>query len=282
MRRGCWIFTFLFLMTGPVLAQDAGQQFEGFNLEGYTDDGEKSWDVNGSTADVMGEKIKITDVNANAYGQEKMNVKANSGLVDQASGEMELHDDVIITTEDGAQLMTDSLYWDREEDLVTSEDDVFITDQGLTVSGVGLEAKPGLKRSQINQDVRALVDIDEVGKDDKYDEDFQEPKKPLTITSDGPMVIDQVKQLATFEDNVIAVQEDQTLKADRMEVYMNEDMNDIIEIVCIGNVEIMQGENKTYAERAVFNRETQRLTLSGRPKLILLTEGEGGITSLRD
>ena len=277
-----FVLVFLLLLLSDVSAQEMDQQFEGFNLEGYTDEGEKSWDVNGSTADVMGSRIQLTDVNANAYGDQKMNVKADTGMVDQTSGEMELHDDVIITTEEGTQLMTDSLYWDREDDLVTSEDDVLITDQGLTVSGVGLEAQPGLKRSQINQNVRALVDMDRIDERDGSGYQPEKPRRPLTITSDGPMVIDQSKNLATFEENVIAVQDDQTLKADRMEIYMTDDMNDITEIVCIGNVEIEQGENKTYADRATFNRLTQKLTLSGRPKLILLTEGEGGITSFRN
>ncbi|MFT5387511.1 MAG: LPS export ABC transporter protein LptC/lipopolysaccharide transport protein LptA [Candidatus Omnitrophota bacterium] len=271
----------LFGLTFEARAQDIGQQFEGFNLQGYTDDGEKSWDVNGATADVMGTKIKLTDVNANAYENQNVNIKADSGIVDQTSGEMELLDDVIVTTDDGAELRTDSLYWNREEDTVSTEDKVLITDDGFTVSGVGLEAQPGMKRSQINHDVRALVDID-IDRDSdgntKKNVDGKE-KQILTITSDGPMLMDQAKLMASFEDNVVAVQANQKLKADRMEVFFNSDMDDVIEIICIGSVEIVQGENKTYASRAVFNRQTQRLTLSGRPKLILLTEGTGAITS---
>jgi len=64
-----------------------------------------------------------------------------------------------------------------------------------------------------------------------------------------------------------------------MEIHFDGDMSDIKKIVCIGNVEIIQGENRTYAQRALYDASQSKLILSGRPKLILLTEGENAITS---
>ena len=54
-----------FLVSRLSFAQDAGQQFEGFNLQGFTEGGEKAWDVNGDTADILGESIEIMNVDAN-------------------------------------------------------------------------------------------------------------------------------------------------------------------------------------------------------------------------
>ena len=64
-----------------------------------------------------------------------------------------------------------------------------------------------------------------------------------------------------------------------MEVYFDSEQSKIKKILCIGNVEIVQGENKTYAQKAEYNASDQKLILTGRPKLILLTEGDGGIAT---
>jgi len=106
--------------------------------------------------------------------------------------------------------------------------------------------------------------------------------KIVTITADGPMVIDQAGSKAIFKDNVVARQGGRTLRADVMEVYFDQEMSQVNQLICIGNVEIMQGENKTFAEKAVYDAQHQKITLSGRPKMIFITEGEGSIESFRD
>src|SRR3990167_2611940 len=118
------------------------QKFQGFNLEGYTQSGEKSWEVKGESADIDGSQIKVNNVDANAYGEQKMNVTAETGMIDQATGKMRLEKDVVITSDQGSQLMTDSLDWDRNEDLVTTQDDVFIKDNRFTAMGKGMQPKP--------------------------------------------------------------------------------------------------------------------------------------------
>lgn len=256
--------------TGFLLAADElEQKFDGFNLQGYSDEGEKIWEVNGDTADIDGTAINLSNVDANIYGKQNVNLTADTGTVDQIKGNMSLKTDVIVTSGDGIQLLTDTLDWNRDDDLVSTEDDIVITDEGMTLTGTGMESRLDLKNIQVHKDVTVMVDT------------VQEKKeiKMLTITSDGSMVINQAKRKATFYDNVIAIQENQILKADRMDIYFNEEMDDIRKIICIGTVEIMQGENKTFAEKAVYNREEQTLILSGRPKLILITEGENAIAS---
>jgi len=254
-----------------VYAQEE-RSFDGFNLQGYTKSGEKAWEVNSDTAQLNGTEIDLENVDADIYGTEDVNLTSETGVYDKGKGTMHLEGDVVITREDGSQLLTDSLDWSREEDLVTTADDVFITDEGYTVTGTGLEAQPGFKTAKILEDVTVHVDTEP--------ETFN--SKVMTITCDGPMTIDQMEHIATFDTNVLAIQGDRTLKADRMEVYFNDDMNDITEIFCIGNVEIFQGENKSFADKAVYNAARQTLVLSGRPKMIMLTEGENAITSIGD
>ena len=269
MKRYTILMLLLFCFSAHAAAEDPQQKFQGFNLEGFADDGSKSWDVNGDTADILGQDIMLTNVDANMYGERTMNVKAKTGYMNQTSGKMRLQEDVVITSDEGQQLMTDSLDWDRNADLVTTDDDVRIVDTRFSATGSGMKAQPGMKLAQLNKDVTMYVDTVPESQDDNL----------VTITCDGPVVIDQAAGKATFEDNVVAVQTDRTLKADIMEIYFNQDMSAISSMICIGNVVIMQGGNKTYAEKAVYNAETQKLTLTGRPKLILQTEGEGAITS---
>ncbi len=245
-------------------ANEPEQKFHGFNLQGYDDSGEKAWNVNGDTADIKGSEIILSNVDANTFGDQKMNVKAKIGVVDQTSGKMHLEEDVVITSEDGKTLMTDTLDWDRTEDLVTTEDDVTITDARMMATGTGMKARPGLGTAEIKEDVTVMIETNP--------EEIAE-NSTVTITSDGPMIIDQEQSVATFEDNVVAVETDRTLKADRMEIYFDKEMSGIKRMVCLGNVEIEQGENRSFAKKAVYNAGDKKLTLSGRPKLILLTEG---------
>ncbi len=252
--------------------ENVDQKFQGFQLHGYDNNGNKSWEVKGDTADVVGTKVKLSNVDANTYNENKMNVKADTGIIDQSSGNMRLEDDVVITTEDGTQLKTDHIDWKRDDDLVSTDDKVVLRDKRMTVVGKGMEARPGLKTAQIKTDVKVKVNTTP---DKKI-------KKFVTITCDGPLEIDQKKAVAVFNNNVVAIQDQQQLKADKIEVFFDPDMKSIKKMICSGNVEIIEKENKTFAEQAIYDAITKKITLSGRPKLILQTEGENAITHIRN
>lgn len=257
----------------PALAKatdlGSGQKFEGFNLQGFSDSGQKAWDVNGDSANIEGTTVNLTNIVANSYGDQPINVTAKTGSLDQANGHMKLEDDVVIRSERGTQLLTEKLDWYRNEDLVTTDSNVLITDQGLSVTGKGMKANPNLQLAQIKEDVTIRMNPETKNTDSKI----------VTISCDGPMMIDQAQFKATLKDNVVAIQGERTLKADYMEVHFDKASNQVSSLVCIGHVEIIQGENKSYAEKAVYNAQAQTVTLSGRPKLIMTTEGENAITA---
>ena len=254
------------------------QEFEGFNLNGYTKGGTKSWDIKGDKANISDNTVHVTNVNANSYadktdafsGDQNVNLTSKTGSIDKASGNVHLEKDVVITSEQGAQLTTDTLDWKRNEDTVSTEDPVEITDDFLKVTGKGMTAHPNLKTASIKEDVKADVSIKAT---------TTKPSQNITITSDGPMEMDQAKQQAVFNDNVIAtdVSSGRELKADRMEVYFDQQAKSIKKLICIGNVSVHQGENMSYSDRLVYDAATQKMTLSGSPKLVFdLTDQNSG------
>ncbi|MEI7999211.1 MAG: LPS export ABC transporter periplasmic protein LptC, partial [Candidatus Omnitrophota bacterium] len=133
------------------------QQLQGFNLNGYSDEGKKTWEVNGDKADISDEKIKVTKVDANFYGKENANLKSDTGTINKSTGQIHLQDNVVVTADRGTQMTTDTLDWDRNKDLVTTKDPVRITDSQGVVTGKGLTAHPNLKQAAINKDVKAIM-----------------------------------------------------------------------------------------------------------------------------
>ena len=248
------------------------QKFQGFHLEGYEDDGRVAWDVKGDNADILGSMIKLTNIDANRYGNQDVNLKAKRGTVDKASGNIHLEKDVVITSQSGVEMTTNTLDWQKAKDLLVTKDKVFITHEKMDANGTGLKAHPGLKLAQLDRDVTVHMET----------ENQKQAPEVLTITCDGPMEIDQQKNMGVFNTNVLAVQTGRELKTDRMEIYFDPQAQQIKEIICLGNVVITQGENKTFADKAVYKAAEKKMVLTGRPKLILVTQGEGGLSGLGD
>ncbi|MBF0485255.1 MAG: LPS export ABC transporter periplasmic protein LptC [Candidatus Omnitrophica bacterium] len=241
--------------------QGVPQQMEGFNLSGYAEGGEKSWDIKGDTADINDNKVAVNKVNANSYGDEDTNLMAEKGVIDKATGNVHLENNVVITSESGAQMKTDTLDWQRGKDVVKTEDVVTLEDETMKIKGTGMDAHPSLKEATLHSGVTA--DIKSETKDKKGGR--------IQITSDGPMEIDQNTQTAVFTDNVIAfeIATGRKLKADRMDVHFDQKTRKIKEIVCTGHVSVFQGNNITHSESLIYKADEQRMVLTGKPKLIL-------------
>ncbi|MFH0752931.1 MAG: LPS export ABC transporter periplasmic protein LptC [Candidatus Omnitrophota bacterium] len=238
------------------------QELEGFNLSGYSETGEKSWDIKGDKAKIHGDEVAVTNVNAYAYGEDDMNLTAKEGKIDKSTGDVNLKRDVVITSESGATLKTETLQWQRNNDIVQTDDKVRIEDKGMTIEGQGMDAHPTLKDARLRSDVTA--DILAEGKDNKKDNRIQ-------ITCDGPMEVDQNTQSAVFSDNAVAIEisTGRKVKSDRMEVKFDQATRKIKEIVCTGHVEVHQGMNITYSESLIYKADEQRMIMTGKPKLLI-------------
>lgn len=266
--------------------ETSDQQISDFSLVGYADKGKKSWELLGKSADIFTDVVKLKDITGNLYG-DKENVKLTSdrGDFNKAQGKIHLEDNVVITTTSGAKLTTDTLDWDRKNQFVNTEDVVNIEREGMFTTAKGAAGSPNLKKVDLKKDV--TVEIRPVDKNNKPDS----TKEKIIITCDGPLEIDYEKNVAVFKNNVKVDRGDSQIYSDVMEIYFlkkeatqakeEKQKSDapgsepfmsntsIDKLVCWGNVKIVRGPNISYSDEAVYSAADKKITLSGRPKLIL-------------
>ena len=276
---------FLIFLTAIVFAQEqnateSDQQINDFSLAGYGEKGKKSWDLSGKSADIFTDVIKLKDVIGNLYGKEEdIRLTAERGDFNKADGKVHLEENVVITTSKGAKLTTDSLDWDRKNQLVTSPDIVNIQRENMITVALGAKGEPGLKNIVLEKDVK--VNINPVNS--------AQEKEKIIITCDGPLEIDYEKNIAAFNNNVKVERTDSTIYSDKMDVYFlkaNKDDKEVKDagqakespelmgtkiekIIARGNVKIVRGENTSYSEEAIYTASDKKITLTGRPKLII-------------
>ena len=254
-----------FLSLDIVAATDESEQkILGFSLSNFDEENKKTWDLEGDTLEVFGNIINLTNIKANVYGKEEdMVLTADNGSFDRTEGKVHLQDNVIITSETGTKLMTDTLDWFQKNQLVTTEDRVNVTREGLEAEGVGAVGHTDLEQVSLKKEVQ--VDI-------TSESDDKKELKKTTITCDGPLDIDYKSQTAVFNVNVKSDDGESQLYADKMTGYFDEDTKKIIKIIAEGNVKIVRGEDISYSEKAIYNAQTQRITLTGRPKIVFYSK----------
>ena len=252
----------------------SSQQLQGFNLNGYNNNGERAWDVNGTKADISDTNIQITNVDANFYGSQQANLTADHGTINKTNGNVHLQDNVVITSKDrGTQMTTDTLDWNRNKDLVSTKDPVKIVDDQGVITGQGMSAHPNLKKAQINKNVKAKVHTQPQGEPDD---------QIITVTSDGPMQMNDVTMYAVFNIHVIAIEPStgRELHCDKMEIWFDQATKKIKKAICTGHAKAIQGPDISFADQMVYNGVTQVLTMIGRPKIIFVTGTAKGSSML--
>jgi LPS export ABC transporter protein LptC len=261
-------------------ADDSDQQINDFSLSGYGDKGKKAWDIGGKSADIYSDTVKFKDVTGNLYGEkEEVKLTADRGDFNKAEGKVHLEQDVVITSSSGAKLTTDSLDWDRKNDVVSTKDKVNIAKDNIISTSLGATGHPGLSKVNLDKDVKV-----EILPEEKKDQAGMGAEK-IVITCDGPLLIDYEKNIATFSNNVKVDRQESQIYSDTMEVNFTRDsgkqkngspvMNSSVEkIIARGNVKIVRGENVSYSDEATYSGADRKIMLSGNPKLVIYsTEG---------
>lgn len=94
----------------------------------------------------------------------------------------------------------------------------------------------------------------------------KDKKAPVHITSDN-LEADNKAHTITFVGNVVAKREDATLYADKMIVYLNEQMDTMIKIETLGNVRVNQKDRFATGEKGEYWDAEQKIILTGNPKV---------------
>lgn len=277
LKKAFLFFGFLFFACASFAASpvtESGQQINDFSLSGFGDQGKKAWDLSGKSADILNEVVRLKEVVGNHYaGKDTVNLTADKGDFNKNSGVVHLEDNVVITTSGGAKLTTDSLDWDRKKQIISTLDRVNVHKQDMNLSGIGAKSVTALKTMELEKDVR--LDIQPA-------EDKIKGKEKIMIICDGPLEVDYEKNIAVFNNNVKVEKPDLTIYSDRMQVYftpkkeeakgVQESMamaSSINKIVAQGNVRILRGENTTYSQEAIYDAASKKITLTGRPQIII-------------
>jgi len=246
-----------------VYAEEADQSVDGFSLVQYKDGGEKKWELNGKSAEVEEKEVKIDEISALAFGDEStLKLKAQEGVFDRDTSVLHLKNNVVVKSTDGTTITTNSLDWDAETRNVSSKEHVNIKKSDFEVNGKGAEMDLENKTAEVKKDVTANIT--------SVTPSYSETR--TTITCDGPLELNYKKNRAIFHKNVKVKDAEGDIFADRIDVYFNPTTRRIKCVVARGNVRIVNGENVTYSEKAIYLVEEGRVVLPKRPKLVIQSE----------
>jgi len=273
------IFVFLFFSCSVMAAEDkkeSAQQIGDFTLSGSGEKGKKAWDLAGKSADIYNEVVKLKEVVANNYGEkDSINLTADNGNFDKSSGVVKLKDNVVMTTTSGVKLTTDSLDWDRKQQMISTLDKVNLARTDMNLSGDGAKGQTALKQIVLEKNVR----LDILPTDKQTNK-----KEKIMITCDGPLDVNYEKNIAIFNNNVKVEKSDLIIFSDKLQVYFTSSNNKqvsnkaseiagmsgaINKIVALGNVRILRGENVSYSQEAVYIAQDKKITLTGKPQIII-------------
>ncbi len=98
-------------------------------------------------------------------------------------------------------------------------------------------------------------------------------KKPVTVLSDT-MQADKSRGFVVFRGNVVAI-EDFTLCADELTVTYGKD-NEINDMVAVGSVRIFQQEKVATAAKAVYDRTSRKIVLTGQAEVVQCSDSVKG------
>lgn len=238
-----------------------------FSFSKYMTTGERQLEIEGDSANILGHEVQLMNVIAKAYAEETpVVITADHGTFDKQSGIVHLNENVVATTDTGARLMTEQLDIAPDEKRVESSVLANVKTQNIDV--VGTEAISDAKISNVKFKKNVTVN-------------FRDPNnpqaKPTTVTCDGILEIDYGKNIARFNDNVVAVDARGTLKADRMDVIYDKQTEQLDRMIGVGNVEIIKPDgSSTFSDNVIYFAKEGRTVLGGAPEVMAYEDKEGG------
>jgi len=243
---------------------DAAEHMSGFTLTGFEPDGTKRWILNGEGARVDGHVVTILRPDAVGYDPDRTAyLTAGAAQVNQTNRHVRMEHDVTIHTSDGLWLTTPVLHWIPDENQMATDAPVRIETDHMLLRGRGLAGRTQLKQATIARDVDLVLNPS----DD--DRPSGTGPKQVRITCDGPLTFDYEHHIATFDQNVHVQDPSGDLYADRLIAYLDEKTHTIRYAEAMGRVRIQQHQNTALSQRAIYEPAIGKITLAGRPSLLV-------------
>ena len=251
---------------------NSAQQMSGFTLTGYRPDGSRQWVLNGEGASVDDNIVTILRPDAIGYDpQRTAYLTAGAAEVNQTNRHVRMEHEVTIHTADGLWLTTQVLHWLPDDNRVATDLPVRIETDHMLLRGRGLNGFTQLKHATIEKHIELVLNPSD--HDRPAPTDLPAGKagtgKQVTITCDGPLVFDYENNIATFEENVHVQDPGGDLYSDKLVAYMGDTTHTIRYAEAIGRVRILQNQNTALSERAVYEPAIGKITLVGRPSLVV-------------
>lgn len=243
MGRGLCLATLM--LCAQALAQIEGMEITGFRVPEYNEQGEMTSQLFGEHA-VMGadELVKIEGLRLEFY----------------RDGDVFLHAE------------SAHCFYDRENGLAYSEAPVRAEMDGLLMTGTGFEMQASNRTVHVLNDSR--VEIDDVMQqtdlgleDDSRDDGNDGDSTNLTVITSTELFLDYSGRSAKFVDTVHVADSKIEMDADSLEVKFGEN-NEIDWIQAQTGVRILSDGREAYADKAVYDIETDEFVLEGNPKLV--------------
>ena len=245
----------------------------GFTLTGYQVDGTKRWQLDGEGAIVDGNIVTIQKPNAVGYDPtHTAHLTASLATVNQTNRHIRMEHDVTIHTSDGLWLTSPVLHWIPDQDEVATDQSVRIETDHMLLRGRGADGLTQLKRATLLRDIEMVLNPSE------HQGEAATGPAHVTITCDGPLSFDYEHNVATFERNVHIEDPSGDLYSDRLVAYFNQATRTIRYAEAIGRVRIHQHQNTALSEKAVYEPAIGKITLVGKPSLLIYPE-QGGSNS---
>ena len=203
-------------------ATEVKQEVYTFKIEGFNKERKIQWVLEGESARVINDKIKIKNLSAIYYGDKEIfNLTCEKAIYDKETQNIELSDNVVGKSSTGGEFATNYAQWLSRLEEIRTDSYVIVKRDNVICKGRGLITKPRLKWVIFNKDVEV---------------DFDDGKK---ITCSGPFEIDHEKNIAIFKKNVKILDKNSQMFADMLTVYLHPDTNKIERIVTSGSVKMI-------------------------------------------
>ncbi len=229
------------------------EEVEQFALTGYGDDGARQWELHGRSADIQGEHINLTGINARSFTSNgELHLVAERGKLNRATQLIHLEEDVVLTGPDGTELRSPTLEWDANDDIVTSESHVELLKAGVLTLGRGLRGSPARGQYELQDNVRVQVE-----------------QGAVVITCQGSLEVNYVEGLATFHQDVVLEDAKSRVLADQLVAFFDATGNVVERVHATGNVEVIRGDSIAFCEAADYLPADGRVIMKGTPRLML-------------